>query len=47
MSLATVDRQAWAPQHQPSATPESLFDLLDVGKFSAIEASQNEIGETP
>lgn len=46
MSLATVDRQAWAPQHQPSDIPESLFDLLDVINSSAIEASQNQIGET-
>lgn len=46
MSLATVDRQEWAPQHQPSATPESLFDLLDIINSSAIKVSQNEIGET-
>ena len=46
MSLATVDRQAWAPQHQPSVTPESLFDVLDAINSSAIEVSQNEIGET-
>ena len=45
MSLATVDRQAWAPQHQPSVAPESLFDLLDVINSSATEVSQNEIGE--